>query len=130
MVIDTSALIAIMCGESSAPRLVAAIDQSTVRLISAASIVEASLALLARFGEVGEVQLDAMLNALQVEVIAVDSDQAAIARDAARTFGRGRHPAGLNFGDLFSYALSLATGEPLLFVGEDFAKTDVLVAAW
>lgn len=130
MVIDTSALIAIMCGESSAPRLVAAIDQSTVRLISAAAVVEASLVLLARFGEVGEVQLDAMLNALQVEVIAVDSDQAAIARDAARTFGRGRHPAGLNFGDLFSYALSLATGEPLLFVGEDFAKTDVLVAAW
>lgn len=130
MVIDTSALIAIMCSEASAPRLVAAIEQSLVRLISAAAVVEATLVLLGRYGERGEVQLDALLRSINAELVAVDAEQVALARDAARTFGRGRHQAALNFGDCFSYALALASGEPLLFVGEDFAHTDVVAVVW
>lgn len=119
-----------MCSESSAPRLVAAIDRSSERLISAGTVIEASLVLLGRFGERGEVQLDTLLRSLRAEVIPVDADQVALARDAARTFGRGRHRAALNFGDCFSYALALARGEPLLFVGDDFAHTDVTAVPW
>ena len=130
MVIDTSALVAIMYNESSAPRLVAAIERSANRFVSAGTVIEASLVLLGRFGERGEAQLDALLRALKAEVRDVDADQVAIARDAARTFGRGRHRAALNFGDCFSYALALSCGEPLLFVGDDFSYTDVTAVPW
>lgn len=119
-----------MCSESSAARLVAAIDQSSVRLLSAGTVIEASLVLLGRFGERGEVQLDTLLRSLHAEVIPVDADQVAIARDAARTFGRGRHRGALNFGICFSYALALARGEPLLFGGDAFAHTDVTAVPW
>ena len=130
MVIDTSALVAIMQNEPNATRLVAAIEQSPVRLVSAGTVIEAALVLLGRFGERGEVELDALLRSFGTEVVAVDTDQVAFARDAARTFGRGRHKAALNFGDCFSYALAVSRGEPLLFVGDDFAKTDVSAVAW
>ena len=130
MVIDTSALVAIMLNESTAPRLVAAIEQSSVRAISAGTVVEAALVLLGRFGEAGEAQLDSLLRSIKAEIVAFDAHQAAIARDAARTFGRGRHRAALNFGDCFSYALSIARDEPLLFVGDDFSKTDVVTQSW
>ncbi len=86
--------------------------------------------MLGRFGERGEAQLDVLLRALKAEVMAVDVDQVMIARDAARTFGRGRHRAALDFGDCFSYALALSCGEPLLFVGDDFSYTDVTAVAW
>ncbi len=130
MVIDTSALVAIMQNEPNATRLVAAIEQSSVRLISAGTVIEAALVLLGRFGERGEVQLDALLRSFSAEIVAVDGDHVAFARDAARTFGRGRHKAALNFGDCFSYALAVSRGEPLLFVGDDFAKTDISAVAW
>jgi ribonuclease VapC len=130
MVIDTSALVAILMNEPTSERLVVAIGQAPRRLISAGTVVEASLVLLGRFGAPGEAHLDALLRAIGAEVVAVDAEQVALARDAARTFGRGRHPAGLNFGDCFGYALSASHGEPLLFVGEDFAQTDVSAAAW
>lgn len=130
MVIDTSALVAIMQNEPNGTRLVAAIERSSVRLISAGTVIEAALVLLGRFGERGEVQLDALLRSFGAEVVAVDDDQVAFARDAARTFGRGRHKAALNFGDCFSYALAVSRGEPLLFVGNDFAMTDVSAVAW
>lgn len=130
MVIDTSALVAIMYNEDGASRLVAAIEQAPVRLISAGTVVEAALVLLGRYGERGEVQLDTLLRSLHAEIIAFDADQVAIARDAARSFGRGRHRAALNFGDCFSYALAVSRGEPLLFVGEDFASTDVIAVVW
>jgi ribonuclease VapC len=130
VIIDTSALVAIMFNESSAPRLIAAIDGSSTRLISAGTILEAALVLLGRFGERGEVQLDALIRSLNAEVVAFDSEQLTIARDGARTFGRGRHRAALNFGDCFGYALAVSRGEPLLFVGDDFAQTDVVPAAW
>ena len=130
MVIDTSALVAIMRNEANASRLVAAIEQSPVRLVSAGTVIETALVLLGRFGERGEVELDALLRSFSTEVVAVDADQVAFARDAARTFGCGRHKAALDFGDCFSYALAVSRGEPLLFVGDDFAKTDVSAVAW
>ena len=114
MVIDTSALIAILSDEPEAPGLEAAIEADSVRLLSAASLVEASIVIESRYGEAGGRELDLLVREAGVEVVAVSPEQAELARAAYRRFGRGRHPAGLNFGDCFSYALSLATDEPLL----------------
>jgi ribonuclease VapC len=93
-------------------------------------VIETSLVILARFGEAGEPQLDRLLRSIGAEVVPVDEEQVALARDAALRFGRGRHHAALNFGDCFSYALAIARDEPLLFVGHDFTKTDVEVCQW
>jgi len=130
MVIDTSAIIAILMREPSADRLVAAIEGDRTRLVSAATVVEASLVVLGRYGEAGDPQLDRLLRGLRAVVVPVDEDQVVVARDAALRFGRGRHAAALNFGDCFSYALAVARGEPLLFVGDDFPKTDAEVCRW
>ena len=130
MVIDTSAIMAMLTSERTADRLVAALEADATRLVSAATVVEAALVLLGRYGEVGEPQLDRFLRGIGAEVVAVGEEQANLARDAALRFGRGRHPAGLNFGDCFSYALSMARDEPLLFVGDDFSQTDVKVSRW
>lgn len=130
MVIDTSALIALLLAEPSADRLKTALEQDPVRLISAATVVEASLVLLRRFGDAGDAALDRLLRGLSADVIAVDLAQTSVARDAALRYRRGHHPAALNFGDCFSYALSSVLGEPLLFVGNDFAHTDIAAVAW
>ena len=130
MVVDTSAIIAILLSEPSAERLVAAVEADQTRLVSAATVVEASLVILGRYGEAGDPQLDRLLRGLGAEVVPVGEDHVVLARDAALRFGRGQHAASLNFGDCFSYALAVVRGEPLLFVGEDFAKTDVTVCAW
>jgi ribonuclease VapC len=130
MVIDTSVLIAILLGEPSSRQLIAVLDAATTRKISAASVVEASLVLLARHGEAGDVQLDRLVQKLGAEIVPVDTEQVTAARDAALRFGRGRHPAALNFGDCFSYALAVVSAEPLLFVGDDFAKTDIERVNW
>ncbi len=130
MVIDTSAMMAILTREPAADRLVPAIEADRTRLVSAATVVEASMVLLGRYGEAGDAQLDRLLRGIGAEVVPVGEDQVALARDAALRFGRGRHPAALNFGDCFSYALALARGEPLLFVGDDFSQTDVEVCRW
>ena len=130
MVIDTSAIMAILLGESAAGQLVEALEADRTRLVSGATVVEASLVVLGRFGEMGDPQVDRLLRGIGAEVVPVGLEQVAIARDAALRFGRGRHPAALNFGDCFSYALAMERGEPLLFVGEDFAKTDVSVCRW
>jgi len=130
MVIDTSAIIAILLNEPSSDRLVAALEADPAPLVSAATVVEASLVLLGRFGEAGDVHLDRFLRGIGARVATVDEEQAGIARDAALRFGRGRHPAGLNFGDCFSYALAVSAGEALLFTGSDFSQTDVAVCAW
>ena len=130
MVIDTSALMAILMQEPAADRLVSAMEADRTRLISAATVVESSLVLLGRYGEAGEPLLDRLLRGVGAEVVPVGEEQVALARDAALRFGRGRHPAALNFGDCFSYALSVARGEPLLFVGDDFSQTDVDVCQW
>ncbi len=130
MVIDTSAIIAVLLSEPSAARLLAALEAADTRRVSAASVVEASFVLLARFGDAGDVHLDRLLREIGAEVVAVGEEHVALARDAAAHFGRGRHAAGLNFGDCFSYALAAAQVEPLLFVGDDFAKTDIEIAPW
>ena len=130
MVIDTSAMMAILTHEPSADRLVASIEADHTRLVSAATVAEASLVILGRYGEAGEPQLDRLLRGIGAEVGPVGDEQVVLARDAALGFGRGRHAAALNFGDCFSYALAVARGEPLLFVGDDFAKTDVEVCQW
>jgi ribonuclease VapC len=130
MVIDTSGVIAILQAEPPAERLGRAIRESLTRRMSAASVVEAGIVVQRRFGDAGERDLDALLHQLDLDIIPLTEDHARFARDAFRRFGRGRHPAGLNFGDCFSYALARALSEPLLFVGEDFSQTDVAVAAY
>ena len=130
MVIDTSAVVAIMVREPAADRLLSAVEADRTRLVSAATVVEASMVLLGRYGEACDPQLDRLLRGIGAEVVPVGDEQVALARDAALRFGRGRHPAALNFGNCFSYALSVARGEPLLFVGDDFSKTDVDVCQW
>lgn len=119
-----------LVGESTADRLVSAMKSDPIRSISTATVVESSLVLLGRYGEVAEPQLDLFLREIGAEVVPVGEEHARLARDAAARFGRGRHPAALNFGDCFSYALAVARNEPLLFVGDDFARTDVPVAPW
>jgi ribonuclease VapC len=130
MVIDTSALVAVLLAEPAAERLVAALDASPKRCVSAATVLEASLVLLGRYGEAGDAHLDRLLREIGAEVVAVDGEQAAAARDGSARYGRGRHPAALNYGDCFSYALAITRGEPLLCTGHDFAHTDVEIAPW
>lgn len=127
MVLDTSAVMAVLAAEPSAGRLIAAIEADRVRLISAATVVEVSLVLLGRYGEGGDLLFDQFLQRIEAEVVPVDAHQVALARDATRRFGRGRHAAALNYGDCFSYALAAARREPLLCVGDDFRRTNLVV---
>lgn len=125
MVIDTSAVIAIILGEPDHGTYSNAILNDGVRFMSSASVLEASVVVDRRFPEEGASELDLLILSANIETVPFDAEQLQIARRAFRAYGRGRHPAGLNFGDCFSYALSKATGEPLLFKGGDFALTDV-----
>lgn len=127
MVIDTSAIVAIALNEPEAPAFEQRIADDPVRLISAAAALEAAMVIETRLGEAGGSELDLWLHKAGVEIIAVEAEHADKARRAWRRFGKGRHPAGLNFGDCLSYALAALTQEPLLFKGEDFSKTDVRV---
>lgn len=102
-----------------------AIGRDQICLISAASILESAIVLEARRGAGGGRILDDFLAELPIEVMPVDLDQLDWARRAFETYGRGRHPAKLNFGDCFSYALAKTTGESLLYKGADFAQTDL-----
>ena len=124
-VVDTSALVAIITGEPGAERLVDALEALTHRLVSAGSVLELSLVLQARFGAPADLLVDEMLRDLRLEVVAFDTPQLVLARDGARRFGKGRHAAALNFGDLYAYALATDRALPLLFVGDDFPLTDV-----
>jgi ribonuclease VapC len=125
MVIDTSAVVAILLDEPESPVIRRAIEDDPVRLMSTASFVEAAMVIETRFGEAGGRELDLLLHTARIELIPVDREQAELARDAFRHFGKGRHRAGLNFGDCFSYALARVSGERLLFKGDDFGHTDV-----
>ena len=125
MVIDTSALLALLLDEPEAEDFRTALELDEVRLVSAATLLEAAIVIESRKGDAASRELDRLIDKAAVSVIAVDVDQIEEARRAWRRFGRGRHEAGLNYGDLFSYALSRTTGEPLLFKGEDFRRTDV-----
>jgi ribonuclease VapC len=128
MVIDTSALVAILTDEPERRAFIEAIAGATVRLISAATVLEAGIVMEAKRGEHAGRELDLFLHRAKCEIVPVDAEQAEIARAAYRRYGKGRDAAGLNFGDCFSYALAKARGETLLFKGHDFAKTDAAPA--
>ena len=125
MVIDTSALVAVLLQEPEAPRIAQAIEAASVRLLSAASLLEASIVIESRKGEEGARDLDLLLYRAGIEIVAVDQNQAEIARRGWRQFGKGRHPASLNYGDCFAYALARSRSLPLLFQGDDFNLTDI-----
>ena len=125
MVIDTSALIAILLGEPDAEAFAVAIANDPRRLISSFSALEVSIVIESKKGEAGGRELDLLMHRSQIQIVSMDSDQAELARIAWRNYGKGRHPAGLNIGDCCSYALSKFSGEPLLFKGDDFSKTDL-----
>ena len=125
MVIDTSAIVAIALNAPDATDLETRIADDPVRLISAASVLEATIVLETRLGDAGGREFDLWLLKVGAETVPVDAEQTDAARRAWRRYGKGRHAAALNYGDCFSYALALTRGEPLLFKGEDFAKTDI-----
>ena len=127
MVIDTSALVAIFLGEPERPQFLEAITQSGTSRMSAANVLEAGIVLEARRGEAAGQNLDVFLQQANAEIVPVDAEQAAIARRAWRMVGKGRHPAALNFGDCFAYALAKFLNEPLLAKGNDFTQTDIKV---
>jgi ribonuclease VapC len=129
MIVDTSALIAILRNEPDAMQYASAIEAADIRRISAANFVEAALVIDAARDPVASRRFDDLCREASLAVEPVTEAQARIAREAYRDFGRGSgHPAKLNFGDCFAYALAKAVGEPLLFKGDDFGHTDVKVA--
>jgi ribonuclease VapC len=127
MVIDSSALVSILFAEGDRLSLELAIEADPIRLVSAVTKLEASIVLIGREGEGGRGRLDRLLSRMAATIVPFDDHQADIARDAFARFGKGRHRAGLNFGDCAAYALSVAEAEPLLFKGTDFGATDVEV---
>jgi ribonuclease VapC len=120
--------LAILGGEAECDRFVLLLAEAEDPLISAATLVEASIVMQARSGDDGVANLDALLSAAAVRCVAVDRTQAHLARDAFARFGKGRARAGLNFGDCFAYALAQTMKRPLLFKGDDFGRTDVTPA--
>jgi ribonuclease VapC len=130
MVIDTSAIVAILGMEPEAARLAQAIDADPNRLVSAVTMVEAGLVVESRYGAAGGREFDLLAARAGFSIEAVTGDHAEVAREAWRRFGKGRHSACLNFGDCFSYALAKISGEPLLFKGSDFSNTDVGVVQY
>ena len=125
MIIDTSAILAILFREPDAERFARAITAASTRRISAATLLETTIVIESRSGPAAAHELDAFLRRAQIELEPVTPDQAETARQAWRRFGKGNHPARLNFGDCFSYALAFAKQEPLLFKGRDFELTDI-----
>ncbi len=126
MVIDTSAVLAILFGEPEAKPFAHAIATDPKRLISTFSVLEAGVVLMARKGDTAAREFDLLLHTARITVVAFDTDQATLARSAYEKWGKGRHPASLNLGDCCSYALAQTSGEPLLFKGNDFSRTDVI----
>lgn len=125
MVIDTSAVLALLFNEPEADDIEVAVDIDPVRLMSTAACLESAIVVEARLGAAGGREFDLLLHKARIELVAVTAEQVELARSTWRRFGRGRHEAGLNFGDCFSYALAVASGEPLLFKGDAFARTDI-----
>jgi ribonuclease VapC len=123
MVIDSSALIAIFFNEPERRLFDELIEADPIKLISAAIFLETAMVLERRAGKAP--QLDKFIDHAGVEIVSVTREHAELAREAFRRYGKGRHPARLNFGDCFTYALCKASAEPLLQKGEDFKKTDL-----
>jgi ribonuclease VapC len=125
MVIDTSAIVAIALNEPDAPEIELQIADDPVRLISAATVLVATMVIETRLGDAGGREFDLWMLKISAEIVAVDAEQTDAARRAWRRYGKGRHAASLNYGDCFSYALAVTRREPLLFKGVDFARTNV-----
>ena len=125
MVIDTSAMLAVLFDEPERPAFTQLIARAERKRLSAATLVELSIVVQARWEDSGERVLDLFIAKAGIDIIPVDTDQARLARLAWKQFGKGRHPAALNYGDCFSYALARSVTEPLLFKGNDFARTDI-----
>jgi ribonuclease VapC len=130
MIVDASALVAILLEEPEGHLLDRAILAAETRSMSAASLLEASMVVSSRKGEAALVDLDLQIYRFGIRVVSFTESQARIAREAFRRYGKGRHPAQLNFGGCMSYALAKETGEELLFKGADFGQTDIAVAAY
>lgn len=128
MVIDTSALLAILQAETEGRAFIEIIEAADFRRMSVASFVECSIVIETRYGAEGLRQLDRFIARADIELASVDSRQGQIAREAFSRFGKGRHSAALNFGDCFSYALATVLGEALLCKGHDFSHTDIQLA--
>jgi ribonuclease VapC len=128
MVVDTSAIVAILLAEPDAEQIATVLGEAPVRLISAVTRVELSFVIEGRKGDPGRRDLERLLASGGFEVVSVTPHHADLAIGAFRRYGKGRPPAGLNIGDCFSYALAVATDHPLLFKGNDFGQTDVRVA--
>jgi len=125
MVIDTSAVLAILQREPERRSFIEAIKAADSTRLSVASFVESSMVIESRYGAEGLRDLDRFISRASIELIPVDQDQGQLARSAFSRFGKGRHRAGLNYGDCFSYAAAISLGEPLLCKGDDFIQTDV-----
>jgi ribonuclease VapC len=128
VVIDTSAIVTILRNEPERRDFDCLIRGDDVRLISAVTRVEATCVIEGRWGEPGRTGLDRFLRLMSAEIVAVTPDQAELAVEAFRRYGKGRHRANLNIGDCFTYALAKSTGERLLFKGDDFSHTDIVPA--
>ena len=125
MIVDTSAVVAFLFGEDEAERYEQAIADAPLRHMSVVSLLEAAIVIESRIGPQGGIELDAFIDEAAIELVPMTPDHAHAARQAWRRYGKGNHPAGLNFGDCFAYALAEISNEPLLFKGEDFALTDI-----
>jgi ribonuclease VapC len=128
MIVDTSALLAILLNEPDAAKIAEAMESADTLRISVASYLEAAIFVDRNGDEVRRALLDTFLEEFSIQLEPVTVEQARVARQAFLWFGKGRHPAGLNFGDCFTYALAKVTREPLLFKGQDFARTDLTSA--
>jgi ribonuclease VapC len=125
LTLDSSAVMAILRDEAENGLFARLIEADSRRIISAGSVLELTIVLERRFGTEPARYLDVFLHEAKVDIVAFDIDQLEIARSALRRYGKGRHPAALNFGDCIAYALAKWSGEPLLFKGTDFEATDV-----
>jgi len=130
VIVDSSILVAVLEREPEADRLIAVLQQSPILRLSAAGLLETCIVIGHRHGALLIARFDALLEAWDVVVEPVTRAQALLAREAFMRFGKGRHPAGLNFGDCFAYALARSCDEPLLCKGDDFARTDLALVAY
>ncbi len=128
MVLDSSAVIAIHLKEPGHERLIEALDRADVVVIGTPTLVETAMVLSARLGQDARPLVFAFLRRIPAEVVPFNEAHFDAAVAAFLRFGRGRHPAGLNFGDCMSYAIAAAAGMPLLFTGDDFTRTDIAAA--
>ncbi|PKA45150.1 type II toxin-antitoxin system VapC family toxin [Rhizobium sullae] len=128
MVIDTSAIVAVLRSEPEAAALERKVVANPIRLVPATCVLEARMVLVSRRGEHALAEIDLWLARIEADIVPVDADLVDLATQAWLAYGKGRHPAGLNFADCFSYALAKRADEPLLFIGKDFSQTDIEAA--